>query len=203
MPVKKSVTPEYIVCLEDGKKFKSLKRHLRTHYDLSPEDYRENGVFPTITRWLPRTTPRPAPISPSAWVLARGAASLPLKRERRRIGASPLEPHAAPDNPSQDRVAAISVTTIHCDSSESGFLGLRGNTELHIVETGKRFAGAFRGLAAGEGNAVGTRLSGPARHAGAARTLRLLAPRSRRTAHARAVGPRSAEGPAPPGLIWD
>ena len=38
---KKSVFPDYIVCLEDGKKFKSLKRHLRTHYDLSPEDYRE------------------------------------------------------------------------------------------------------------------------------------------------------------------
>lgn len=38
---KKSVFPEYIICLEDGKKFKSLKRHLRTHYDLSPEDYRE------------------------------------------------------------------------------------------------------------------------------------------------------------------
>ena len=33
--------PDYIVCLEDGKKFKSLKRHLRTHYDLSPEEYRE------------------------------------------------------------------------------------------------------------------------------------------------------------------
>lgn len=39
--VKKSITPEYIICLEDGKKFKSLKRHLRTHYDLSPEQYRE------------------------------------------------------------------------------------------------------------------------------------------------------------------
>jgi predicted transcriptional regulator len=38
---KKSVFPDYIVCLEDGKKFKSLKRHLRTHYNLSPEDYRE------------------------------------------------------------------------------------------------------------------------------------------------------------------
>ena len=37
--IKKSLTPEYIICLEDGKKFKSLKRHLRTHYDLSPEDY--------------------------------------------------------------------------------------------------------------------------------------------------------------------
>jgi predicted transcriptional regulator len=40
VPVKKSVTHDYIVCLEDGKKFKSLKRHLRTHYNLSPEEYR-------------------------------------------------------------------------------------------------------------------------------------------------------------------
>jgi len=46
VPVKKSVTPEYIICLEDGKKFKSLKRHLRTHYDLSPEEYREKWGLP-------------------------------------------------------------------------------------------------------------------------------------------------------------
>src|SRR6478672_9557910 len=39
VPVKKSVTPDFIVCLEDGKKFKSLKRHLRTQYGMSPEEY--------------------------------------------------------------------------------------------------------------------------------------------------------------------
>src|SRR5215213_12025769 len=39
--VKKSLTPEYLVCLEDGKKFKSLKRHLRTQYDMTPEQYRD------------------------------------------------------------------------------------------------------------------------------------------------------------------
>ena len=44
--VKKSVTPDYIVCLEDGKKFKSLKRHLKTHYDMSPEEYREKWGLP-------------------------------------------------------------------------------------------------------------------------------------------------------------
>ena len=43
---KRSVFPDYIVCLEDGKKFKSLKRHLRTHYDLSPEEYREKWGLP-------------------------------------------------------------------------------------------------------------------------------------------------------------
>jgi len=41
VPPKKSVHDDYIICLEDGKKFKSLKRHLRTHYNLSPEEYRE------------------------------------------------------------------------------------------------------------------------------------------------------------------
>lgn len=44
--VKRSVTSDYIVCLEDGKKFKSLKRHLRTHYNLSPEQYREKWGLP-------------------------------------------------------------------------------------------------------------------------------------------------------------
>ena len=38
--VKKSITPDYLICLEDGRKFKSLKRHLRTKYNMSPEDYR-------------------------------------------------------------------------------------------------------------------------------------------------------------------
>lgn len=46
VPVKKSVFPDHIVCLEDGKKFKSLKRHLRTHYNLSPEEYREKWGLP-------------------------------------------------------------------------------------------------------------------------------------------------------------
>jgi predicted transcriptional regulator len=46
VPVKKSVTPDYIVCLEDGKKFKSLKRHLRTQYNMTPEQYREKWTLP-------------------------------------------------------------------------------------------------------------------------------------------------------------
>ncbi len=45
--VKKSITPDHIVCLEDGKKFKSLKRHLRTQYNMTPEQYREKwGLNP-------------------------------------------------------------------------------------------------------------------------------------------------------------
>ncbi|GBD49110.1 MucR family transcriptional regulator [Methylopila sp. Yamaguchi] len=46
VPVKKSVTSDFIICLEDGKKFKSLKRHLRTQYDMSPEEYREKWGLP-------------------------------------------------------------------------------------------------------------------------------------------------------------
>ncbi len=41
VPIKKSVTPDHIVCLEDGKKLKMLKRHLKTAYNMSPEEYRE------------------------------------------------------------------------------------------------------------------------------------------------------------------
>jgi predicted transcriptional regulator len=44
--LKKSITPEFIVCLEDGKKFKSLKRHLRTQYNMTPEQYREKWGLP-------------------------------------------------------------------------------------------------------------------------------------------------------------
>ena len=54
VPVKKSVTPDYIICLEDGKKFKSLKRHLRTKFEMSPDQYR--------TKWgLPSDYPMVAP----------------------------------------------------------------------------------------------------------------------------------------------
>lgn len=52
--VKKSVSPDFIICLEDGKKFKSLKRHLRTKYSLTPDEYR--------TKWgLPSDYPMVAP----------------------------------------------------------------------------------------------------------------------------------------------
>jgi predicted transcriptional regulator len=46
VPIKKSVTPEYIICLEDGKKLKMLKRHLRTSYGMTPEEYRIKWGLP-------------------------------------------------------------------------------------------------------------------------------------------------------------
>ncbi|MFC2253954.1 MucR family transcriptional regulator [Labrys portucalensis] len=47
VPIKKSVTPDYIICLEDGLKFKSLTRHLRTAYGLTPAQYREKWSLPS------------------------------------------------------------------------------------------------------------------------------------------------------------
>ena len=52
--LKRSITPDYLICLEDGRKFKSLKRHLRTKYNISPEEYR--------AKWgLPKDYPMVAP----------------------------------------------------------------------------------------------------------------------------------------------
>jgi predicted transcriptional regulator len=46
VPIKKSVTPDYLICLEDGKKLKMLKRHLKTVYNMTPDDYREKWGLP-------------------------------------------------------------------------------------------------------------------------------------------------------------
>ncbi|HLJ71884.1 MAG TPA: MucR family transcriptional regulator [Roseiarcus sp.] len=75
VPPKKSITNDYIVCLEDGRKFKSLKRHLRTQYNMSPEEYRE--------KWnLPPDYPMVAP----AYAKARSALAkqMGLGQQRRR-----------------------------------------------------------------------------------------------------------------------
>lgn len=73
--VKKSINPDFIICLEDGKKFKSLKRHLRTQYNLSPEQYRE--------KWgLPADYPMVAPNYAEA--RSRLAKEMGLGQQRRR-----------------------------------------------------------------------------------------------------------------------
>lgn len=75
VPVKKSMTSDYLVCLEDGKKFKSLKRHLRTQYNMTPEQYRE--------KWgLPPDYPMVAP----SYAVARSqlAKKMGLGQQRRR-----------------------------------------------------------------------------------------------------------------------
>ncbi|QUS39258.1 MucR family transcriptional regulator [Tardiphaga alba] len=75
--VKKSMTAEYLVCLEDGKRFKSLKRHLRTQYGMTPEQYRE--------KWgLPADYPMVAP----NYAVARSqlAKKMGLGQQRKRRG---------------------------------------------------------------------------------------------------------------------
>ncbi len=47
VPIKKSVTPNYVICLEDGKKLKMLKRHLRNSFDMSPDEYRQKWRLPS------------------------------------------------------------------------------------------------------------------------------------------------------------
>ena len=47
VPVRRSITPDYLVCLEDGKRLKMLKRHLKTAYNMSPEEYRERWGLPS------------------------------------------------------------------------------------------------------------------------------------------------------------
>jgi predicted transcriptional regulator len=75
VPIRKSVTPDYIVCLEDGKRFKSLKRHLRTRYDLTPDEYRD--------KWgLPPDYPMVAPNYAKARSVLAKEMGLGQKRER-------------------------------------------------------------------------------------------------------------------------
>ena len=56
VPIKKSVFPDYIVCLEDGKKLKMLKRHLQTSYGMTPDAYRAKRGLPRTEKGLDRKT---------------------------------------------------------------------------------------------------------------------------------------------------
>jgi predicted transcriptional regulator len=86
VPVKKSLTHEYLICLEDGRQFKSLKRHLRAKYGMSPEDYR--------AKWnLPKDYPMVAP----AYSLSRSALAVSngLGQGGRRPAKAVAKPRAA------------------------------------------------------------------------------------------------------------
>ncbi|WP_411961763.1 MucR family transcriptional regulator [Mesorhizobium sp. ES1-6] len=98
--IRKSVTPDYIICLEDGKKFKSLKRHISTHYDLSPDEYR--------AKWsLPSDYPMVAPNYAAARsVLAKAIG----------LGRKPAEPVPTPKSKRTPRAAAAATTTVAAKS---------------------------------------------------------------------------------------
>ena len=89
VPVRKSITPDFIVCLEDGKKFKSLKRHLQAHYGLTPAEYRQ--------KWgLPADYPMVAPnYAATRSALAR-ASGLGQVRGARGVEAAPAVETVAP-----------------------------------------------------------------------------------------------------------
>ena len=57
--VRASVKRDHLVCLEDGKKMKMLKRHLMTEHGMTPDDYRQRWGLAADSRWLPPNTPRP------------------------------------------------------------------------------------------------------------------------------------------------
>ena len=78
VPVKKSVMPDYIICLEDGKKFKSLKRHLRTHYNMTRKSTGTSGTWVQTIRWLRRTMLQRGRNWRRKWALA-SSASVPNK----------------------------------------------------------------------------------------------------------------------------
>jgi predicted transcriptional regulator len=78
VPIKRSITLEYLICLEDGQKFKSLKRHLRTQYQMTPDQYR--------AKWnLPGDYPMVAP--KYAAVRSQLAKQMGLGQQRRRHSA--------------------------------------------------------------------------------------------------------------------
>ena len=95
--VKKSITPEYIICLEDGKKFKSLKRHLRTQYNMTPEQYRESGrSVPTIPMVAPSYAAARSELAKQMGVVScpccgrsNTAPSLACSQDHRRLAACP------------------------------------------------------------------------------------------------------------------
>ena len=89
VPIRKSVTDDFIICLEDGKKFKSLKRHLMTHFQMTPDDYRTKWNLPSE---YPMVAPNYASVR-SALAKANGLGrkaefvAAPVRRKKAAAGA--------------------------------------------------------------------------------------------------------------------
>jgi predicted transcriptional regulator len=79
-PIKKSITPDYLICLEDGKKLKMLKRHLRTVYNMTPQEYRAKWGLPSD---YPMVAPNYAS-QRSAFAKSIGLGRSPSAKKRRR-----------------------------------------------------------------------------------------------------------------------
>jgi predicted transcriptional regulator len=97
VPIKKSVTPEFLVCLEDGKRLKMLKRHLATRFNLTPDEYRK--------RWgLPDDYPMVAP----AYAAQRSELAKSIGLGRRPVDAEP-EPEPEPEPAAQKPARRVAV----------------------------------------------------------------------------------------------
>ena len=98
VPIKRSVQPDFIICLENGKRFKSLKRHLKTHFDMTPDEYR--------AKWgLPNDYPMVAP----NYALARSELAKQLGLGRRQ------EPVVATEAPRRSAKSATKGTQLTRD----------------------------------------------------------------------------------------
>jgi predicted transcriptional regulator len=97
VPIRKSVTSDFLICLEDGKKLKTLKRHLNVRYNMSPEEYRQ--------RWgLPQDYPMVAP----AYAAQRASLAKRIGLGRKAVAPvpQPPEPPPAPKEPSRRAASA-------------------------------------------------------------------------------------------------
>ena len=89
VPIKKSVTPEYLICLEDGKKLKMLKRHLQTSYNLTPDQYRERwGLQPDYPMVAPNYAKHRSTLAKKIG-LGTKPRGRPVGGRRRDAGAAP------------------------------------------------------------------------------------------------------------------
>jgi len=87
VPIRKSITPEYLVCLEDGKKLKMLKRHLRTTYNLTPDAYRQKWGLPPDYPMVAPTYAHARSVFAKRIGLGRGGRPPAGKRGRKRSSA--------------------------------------------------------------------------------------------------------------------
>ena len=162
MPIKKSVTDDYIICLEDGKKLKMLKRHLMTAYNMTPEEYRARwGLKPDYPMVAPNYAakrqelakkiglgrkPRRAVSGGSGPALARRAASR-LERHARPEGSACLRFSGSGDDSAAEK--KLFVKTYGC--------------QMNVYDS-ERMAAALARAGLRAGGEAGGRRPGPAQH---------------------------------------
>lgn len=121
VPIRESIAPDYLICLEDGCKFKSLKRHLRVKYDLSPEQYR--------AKWgLPDDYPMVAPN------YAKAREDLARQLQKKADPKSTPAPQAQPDARAVEALRAANEALALVTAFESDARYIMGNTNFAILQ---------------------------------------------------------------------